>query len=138
MGSMMSLTANSDHSLRLLMYLAARPDRLSTIPEVARAYGISTKHLMKVAHQLGQAGHIATMRGRDGGLRLKRSAPQIGLGAVVRHTEPDMDIVPCSDPPVPAGTLFGMVPYQAARADGSPLAPSVPEVEPRGMGSAAP
>jgi Rrf2 family nitric oxide-sensitive transcriptional repressor len=92
---MMRLTAYSDYALRLLMYLAVRPERLSTIPEVATAYGISTNHLMKVAHQLGQAGYIETVRGRGGGLRLKQSASQIGLGAVVRHTEPDMDIVPC-------------------------------------------
>ena len=54
----MRLTAYSDYALRLLMYLAVRPERLSTIPEVATAYGISTNHLMKVAHQLGQAGQL--------------------------------------------------------------------------------
>lgn len=94
----MRLTVYSDYSLRLLMYLAVRTERLSTIQEVAKAYGMSANHLMKVAHQLGQAGYIDTVRGRSGGLRLNRSASEIGLGNVLRHTEPDMDIVPCFQP----------------------------------------
>jgi Rrf2 family nitric oxide-sensitive transcriptional repressor len=94
----MRLTAYSDYSLRLLMYLAVRTERLSTINEVAASYGMSVNHLMKVAHQLGQAGYIETVRGRNGGLRLKLPADRINLGEVLRHTEPDMDIVPCFQP----------------------------------------
>ena len=52
----MRLTVYSDYSLRLLMYLAVRPERLSTIKEIAEAYDISANHLMKVVHQLGLAG----------------------------------------------------------------------------------
>lgn len=91
----MRLTVYTDYSLRLLMYLAIRPDGLATIPEVSTAYGISSNHLMKVVHQLGQAGYIETVRGRSGGIRLGRSAESINLGDVVRFAEPDMDIVPC-------------------------------------------
>lgn len=94
----MRLTVYSDYSLRLLMYLAVRPEQLSTIPEVARAYNISVNHLMKVVHQLGQAGYVETVRGRGGGMRLGRPATEIVLGEVLRHTEPDMDIVPCFQP----------------------------------------
>lgn len=94
----MRLTVYSDYALRLLMFLAVRTDGLTTIPEVAAAYRISANHLMKVVHQLGQAGYIETVRGRGGGMRLGRPADEIGLGEVVRFTEPDMDIVPCFDP----------------------------------------
>lgn len=94
----MRLTVYSDYSLRLLMYLAVRPERLSTIQEVATAYGISSNHLMKVVHQLGMAGYIETVRGRSGGMRLGRRADEIGLGEVIRHTEPDLHIVPCFEP----------------------------------------
>lgn len=91
----MRLTVYSDYALRLLMYLAVRGDGLATIPEIARAYSISSNHLMKVVHQLGQAGYIDTVRGRGGGMRLARPAIDIVLGDVIRFTEPDMDIVPC-------------------------------------------
>lgn len=93
----MRLTAYSDYSLRLLMYLAVRPERLSTIEEVARAYSISTNHLTKVVHQLGQVGFVETVRGRGGGIRLGKPSEKIDVGEVLRHTEPDMDIVPCFD-----------------------------------------
>jgi Rrf2 family nitric oxide-sensitive transcriptional repressor len=65
---------------------------------VAESYGISRNHLMKVAHQLGAAGYITTVRGRGGGLRLARAAAAIGLGEIVRHTEPDLALVPCFRP----------------------------------------
>ncbi len=94
----MRLTVYSDYSLRLLMYLAVRPERLVTIAEVAGAYGISRAHLTKVAHQLGQMGFVGTVRGKGGGLRLAREPATIGLGDVVRHTEPDFALVPCLSP----------------------------------------
>ncbi|QYE33422.1 MULTISPECIES: RrF2 family transcriptional regulator [Sphingosinicellaceae] len=94
----MRLTVYSDYSLRMLMYLALRPERLATIEEIASAYGISRAHLMKVAHQLGQMGFVSTVRGKGGGLRLAREPITIGLGDVVRHTEPDFALVPCLSP----------------------------------------
>ena len=59
-------------------------DIFPTIAEIAESYGISKNHLMKVAHQLGVAGYVATVRGRSGGLRLAKPAESIGLGEVVR------------------------------------------------------
>ena len=44
----MHLTLHTDYALRLLMYLGLQADRRSTIEEVARHYGISRNHLMKV------------------------------------------------------------------------------------------
>lgn len=94
----MRLTAYTDFSLRLLIYLAVKSDGVSTIGDVADAYGIPKNHLTKVAHQLGLAGYIATIRGRGGGMRLGRPASEIRVGAVVRSTEPDMALVPCFEP----------------------------------------
>jgi Rrf2 family nitric oxide-sensitive transcriptional repressor len=94
----MRLTVYTDYALRLLMYLAVKDDGLATIAEVAERYDISRNHLMKVAHQLGLAGYVATVRGRSGGLRLARPAADVNLGDVVRHTEQDMALVPCMSP----------------------------------------
>jgi Rrf2 family transcriptional regulator, nitric oxide-sensitive transcriptional repressor len=94
----MRLTVYTDYALRMLIYLALKDDGLATIEEIAQSYGISKNHLMKVAHQLGLAGYVDTVRGRHGGLRLAKPAKAIGLGEVVRHTEPDMAIVMCFEP----------------------------------------
>jgi Rrf2 family nitric oxide-sensitive transcriptional repressor len=92
------LTVYTDYALRLLTYAALSPDGLITIGEVAQSYGISRNHLTKVAHQLGVAGYLETVRGKGGGLRLARKPESIGVGEVVRHTEPDMALVPCFEP----------------------------------------
>jgi Rrf2 family nitric oxide-sensitive transcriptional repressor len=92
------LTVYTDYALRLLMYLALKDDGLATIAEVAGSYGISKNHLTKVAHQLGVGGYVGTVRGRGGGLRLAKPAEKIGLGEVVRRTEPDLALVPCFSP----------------------------------------
>lgn len=91
----MRLTVYTDYTLRVLIYLAANPERTPTIGEIAASYGISRNHLMKVVHELGVAGYVDTVRGKGGGLRLKRPAGAIGLGEVVRHAEGDFDLVPC-------------------------------------------
>ena len=94
----MRLTVYSDYALRTLMYLAVKDDELATIAEIAQTYGISKNHLMKVAHALGVAGYVETVRGRGGGLRLAMPREAITLGEVVRQTEPDMALVPCFAP----------------------------------------
>jgi Rrf2 family nitric oxide-sensitive transcriptional repressor len=91
----MRLTVYTDYTLRTLIYLALNAGRHATIAQIADTYRISQAHLTKVVHQLGVGGEIETLRGRNGGLRLKRPAAQINIGAVVRRTEPDLDLVPC-------------------------------------------
>lgn len=108
----MRLTVYTDFSLRLLMYLALKPDKLATIGEVATSYGISRTHLMKVAHQLGVMGFVATVRGKGGGLRLARASATITVGEVVRRTEPDLALVPCL---APAKTACPIVPVCVLR-----------------------
>jgi Rrf2 family transcriptional regulator, nitric oxide-sensitive transcriptional repressor len=89
----MRITVHTDYALRLLMYLALKKDGLATIAEIAATYDISRNHLMKVAHELGVAGYVESVRGRGGGLRLAKPVDAILLGEVIRKTEPDMPTV---------------------------------------------
>ena len=91
----MRLTTYTDYTLRTLIYLALSPDRLVTIATIAESYGISENHLMKVAHQLGVAGYVETVRGKNGGLRLAKLPEDINVGDLVRRMEPDMELVAC-------------------------------------------
>jgi Rrf2 family nitric oxide-sensitive transcriptional repressor len=94
----MRLTLYTDYSLRVLLYLAHRKDRLVTISELADFYKISRNHLVKVVHKLGIDGYITTIRGKKGGLRLARPPEEIVIGDVVRHTEPDFEFLECFNP----------------------------------------
>lgn len=83
----MHLTAFTDYCLRVLIFVATRPEGRSTIADIARAYGISEHHLVKVAHRLGREGVLLNTRGRGGGLALARPAREINVGEVVRTVE---------------------------------------------------
>jgi Rrf2 family nitric oxide-sensitive transcriptional repressor len=91
----MRLTQLTDYAMRVLIHLAQQPDRVCTIAEIAARYGVSEAHLMKVTHQLGRAGWIATTRGKGGGMRLARAPREIRIGEVVRSMEPDFFVVEC-------------------------------------------
>ena len=96
----MRLTQHTDYAIRVLMFAASRysregPEALSSIREIAEAYGISENHLMKVVHRLAQEGLLHTLRGRNGGLRLAADPTQTRLGEVVRVIEDDMALVEC-------------------------------------------
>ncbi len=95
----MRLTQWTDFTLRVLMYCAACEGREQpvTISEVADSYGISRSHLTKIVQELAALGLLETTRGRGGGMRLMRPARQINVGAVVRATETDFNMVECFD-----------------------------------------
>ncbi len=106
----MHLTRYTDYSMRMLLCLGARPDRVCSIAEIARAYGISQNHLMKVAHDLGKAGYVEALRGRSGGLRLARPADKINVGDVVRQTEQGFELAECDSCVIaPACGLSGVL-----------------------------
>ena len=112
----MRLTSYTDYSLRVLMYLGARPDRLCSVAEISRAYGISQNHLMKVVNGLGKQGYVASARGRTGGIRLGKPADQISVGEVVRETEDGFELVDCQRCVISAACGFASVLDEAMAA----------------------
>lgn len=91
----MHLTTHTDYALRVLIYLALAGDRRATVGGIARAYGISANHLMKVSQHLARAGWITSTRGKLGGLTLQRRPEDIVVGQVVRDMEPGFDLAAC-------------------------------------------
>src|SRR4029078_9451845 len=91
----MRLKSYTDYALRVLMHLAAKPDRLASICEIAPPHRISHNNLMRVVHDLRKEGFVDAVRGRSGVIRLGRPAAAISVGEVVRHTEAGFDLVDC-------------------------------------------
>ena len=83
----MKLTAFTDYSLRVLIYLAAQPKQRATVGAIATSFAVSEHHLTKVVHFLGKTGWLANVRGKGGGLELAMPPELISVGAVVRQTE---------------------------------------------------
>ena len=96
-GGAMRLTQFTDYALRTLLYLSVQGDRAVPLTEIARSYGVSYNHLVKVAGSLVELGLVASVRGRSGGFRLACAPDQINIGWLVRRTEPDFHLVECFD-----------------------------------------
>ena len=91
----MKLTLQTDYALRVLIYVGTNAERLSTIQDIADAFAISKAHLMKVVNRLGRLGYLDTVRGKHGGMRLKRQPEAIRIGEVVRAMEEDLAVIGC-------------------------------------------
>jgi Rrf2 family nitric oxide-sensitive transcriptional repressor len=65
------------------------------INDIAQSFGISKPHLMKVVNYLGQKGYLDTVRGRNGGIRLRREPRHINIGQVMRDTEDQLNVIGC-------------------------------------------
>lgn len=92
----MRLNAQTDFSLRILMYLAVKDGELATIKEIASRLELSHAHLMRIVAKLAALGFVHAARGRSGGLTLARDPDFISVEEVVSAIEPDFALVQCS------------------------------------------
>ena len=91
----MRLTLHTDFTLRVLIQVGLNDGELTRIDEIARGFDISKNHLRKVVNDLSQKGYLDTVRGRNGGIRLKRAPRDINIGQIVRDTEDRLDVIGC-------------------------------------------
>lgn len=92
----MRLNHSTDLALRVLMFLGLSNFERTTIEKTANVLSVSENHLVKVVIRLSQGGYVQTIRGRGGGIQLGREPESIVIGDVVRHMEPDFNLVECS------------------------------------------
>ncbi len=89
------LTYHTDYALRVLVYLGLKNGSLATISEISGHFGVSRNHLVKVVGSLSHLGHVETVRGKSGGVRLSRDPAEIRIGELVRCTESHFNIMSC-------------------------------------------
>ncbi len=95
----MQLTRYTDYGLRILIYLALLPDdRRASIDEVSDTYGLSRNNVNKLVHHLGKEGIIETVRGKNGGIRLRQRPDELNLGEMVKLLEKNLNIIDCQSP----------------------------------------
>ncbi|MCC5990923.1 MAG: Rrf2 family transcriptional regulator [Rhodobacteraceae bacterium] len=91
----MRLTTRTNLALRTLMFCAVNDGKLVRKQDAAQAINASENHLAQVINKLGQEGFITTLRGRNGGFHLARSADTISVGAVFRTFESELPFIEC-------------------------------------------
>ena len=114
----MQITKFSDIALRVMMGVAVDPERLFGISELSRLFQVSNNHMVKVVHSLVNNGYLASVRGRNGGVRIGKSPSKISLGEVIRATESVTKIIDCKSadcPLFPRCKLQGVL-YEANSA----------------------
>ncbi|MGL5948010.1 MAG: Rrf2 family transcriptional regulator [Aeromonas sp.] len=95
----MRLTSYTDFGLRALLYLATLPaGELSSVAKVSALYNVSRNHMVKAVNQLVKMELIHAQRGKYGGIRLKRVASEINIGAVIRALESNLNGIDCHNP----------------------------------------
>ena len=103
----MQITAFTDYSLRVLIFLAISDGRQVSSREIAESYGISVHHIAKVCKWLVREGYAAATRGKGGGLKLARAPEQIKIGEVVRQAESGTGLVECMRAKGPSCAIEG-------------------------------
>lgn len=113
----MKLTSYTNFAMRSLQLAALKAPDLIRVDDVVRIHGLSRPHIVKIVHELGQAGYILTQRGRGGGFRLARPAEEIIVGDVVRLTEGPIELVECFNPANNTCPLIGICKLSRALQD---------------------
>jgi Rrf2 family protein len=80
----MKLSTQEEYGLRCLLRVGRESaDRSLTIPELARAEGISEANVAKMMRILRKGGLVKSTRGQSGGYTLARPSDQIAVGHVL-------------------------------------------------------
>ena len=78
------LSQTAEYALRVVLHLAARPDReLARVGELARELDIPQNYLSKTMSQLARAGVLTSVRGKRGGFALTKAPARLTLDEVV-------------------------------------------------------
>lgn len=76
----MKISAQEEYGVRCLLQIGRRgPDASMTIPEIARAEGISNHYVAKLMRVLRKGGLVTSARGQSGGYTLARPLERITM-----------------------------------------------------------
>ena len=94
----MHLSKYCDYALRALMYLSVRPSQVTAADEIAKAFGISTNHVVKSLQGLAKANYVQSISGRGGGYVFDQVPASIRVGEIVKQLEPNLHMAECFAP----------------------------------------
>lgn len=85
----MRISVFEDASLRIVMLLAAIPERQLTSRNIAEAVGVPYNHISKAVLKLGELGLLDSSRGRGGGVRIAAAGLKYSVGGLLRALDRD-------------------------------------------------
>jgi Rrf2 family protein len=93
----MAISQECQYAVRAVFELAKRQGTGAIkISEIAEAQAIPTRFLENILNHLKGGGFVESVRGKDGGYLLARSAEELTVGEVVRFIEGPLSPVDCA------------------------------------------
>jgi len=94
----MVLSQKSQYAVRAVFELAKR-EGLGPVKaaHIAEAQYVPVRFLENILGQLRQAGLIESVRGREGGYRLRRAPRDIAVGEIIRLIQGPMSAIECAE-----------------------------------------
>ena len=94
----MVLSQKSQYAVRAVLELAKREGAGPTkAAQIAEAQCIPVRFLENILGQLRQAEVIESVRGKEGGYRLRRSPRDLSVGAIIRLLEGPLSEIECAE-----------------------------------------
>lgn len=90
----MQLTSTTDYAIRIVCYLAAQSQMISTL-ELSQELSVPSSYIPKITKKLKQAGIIKACEGIKGGYQIAKQPENISLRDVISCTESTMAISRC-------------------------------------------
>ena len=90
----MQLTSTTDYAIRIVCYLAAQRQMIST-SELSQKLSVPSSYIPKITKKLKQAGIIKACEGINGGYQIAKQPENISLRDVISCTESTMAISRC-------------------------------------------
>ncbi|MFQ5983940.1 MAG: SUF system Fe-S cluster assembly regulator [Alphaproteobacteria bacterium] len=92
---MIRLSRLADYAVVLMTHLAAKPERLSTAPELALATRVPAPTVSKILKVLAREGLLMSHRGARGGYTLARPAEQISIADIIGPFDGSVALTEC-------------------------------------------
>ena len=88
----MQLTSTTDYAIRIVCYLAAQRQMIST-SELSQELSVPSSYIPKITKKLKQAGIIKACEGTNGGYMLAKQPENISLMKIISCVEETMAII---------------------------------------------
>lgn len=94
----MKISTKGRYALSIMFYLAKNySDRYISLKEIAENEELSFKYLEKIMIDLNKNNYLDTLRGNNGGYRLKKEPKYYYIGEILKRVEGNILVVPCID-----------------------------------------
>ena len=93
----MYIKVSTEHSIRILEYLAREEGKLHSAQNLSNALDIPLPFFMKIVSLLKKGKLVKTVQGRSGGFLLAKKPEKITILDVLKAAENDHMVAPCLD-----------------------------------------